>query len=1176
MSKQGFRQIFKWDDPNLKELNDMLRWLYSKVTGRVEMRDLSTETKTTIDSKADGAVVGEIKDTADQAKKDADAAAGAVFEMQGDVEQAKQDSLQAKLDSSEAQQKVTELNTELIQTKDQIALKADKTTVDTLTGKVTENSAQLKVTAEAVESTVRQVETLNDTVSEHSTQITQTAEKIESKAEKSVVDALGNTVSEHSTQITQTAEKIESKADQTVVDELSGTVSKHSSQISQTPGMISAAVSSVQLGGRNRIPHTKPMDLSKFGFDSSGAAAMGGYEAYEGGLYVINRQSNLRVWLTELVGKLSVSPGQSITVSFKYAMLSGNSPLQIQANWYRNANDTAPGYADSDPNEAAESYRFPQTMQMVDGGWGWVQATFIVPDGYYLATFAFRSGQDFRLYDCEYIVKEFKIENGNKATDWSPAPEDTDAAIDKLSAELIIQAGDITANATKIETVNAAAVNAQSSANTAQNAANAAQNAANAAQGTANGAVTRVTTAETRISAVEGAVTTKVSKDEFNALGGRVSSAEGALTVQSNAISAEVTRATAAEEALSGRIDVHEDAINLAVGRTVGGTNLIRFGTLHFAAVINSAEYNNYGRWADTDETWYNCSRKTIVLNAFSGDYNIAAFHSIPLKQGVEYTVSFNLWHENGGSGITMMPNLWNAGRGVDWGFMGTINVVASTPTRYEHTFVCPATDTYYLRFISFGGNNAPIYLTDVKLEEGNTATAWSAHPREFMTGSNVSITEEEVRIVSPKTFIGIPDASGDRMVAQFDENGATLDRLTANNVTYRYDGPSTIWINPNASSDDLAGGAVYRSLSDLFGKLNGKMLDMELVVHMQGNDYGAIAMTRVFGGSVTIHGNGIALTGSLSIVDCGLRVYVYNMNIINGGTNPAAWVYGKGSWVRWQGCTFNGANVNFALMFGQGGGGSVWDCGLYNAPTLLYVGHASDISVDGARGGNCTHFAATDGCTAKFSGTRPDGVLAMYSTSLVAPADPNSLPIDYGTAQPSVPAIQTAAYNFLYSDSYCTGWSYFSDDDVRQGYNGNRIYGVIWFDTAAMRSALSGKTINQASLRLHAQKGIGRGVAVGVQLYGTNMDYSGRTGQPAQTASYGTIGTAEPGVVTEITIPTQVITDLINGTTQALMLLSDDTTLYKDRGYSQNYARFDGSSSGDGNTRPRLTVVYQ
>ncbi len=972
---------------------------------------------------------------------------------------------------------------------------------------------------------------------------------IDSKAEESVVDELGNVVSEHSTQIVQTAEKIEQTA--TAVDTLEGRVEKNESAISQTPTQIQLAVESVQIGGRNLLKGTKPMDFSRFGFDSSGASAMGTYEAYEGGLHVINQQSNLRVWLN---GQIPVSAGQSITVSFKYSMWSGTSPLQIQVNWYKSADDTAPGYADSQDH-------FPQTMKMVDGGWGWVQATFVVPDYGAYAAFAFRSGRDFELYDCEYIVREFKAESGTKATDWSPAPEDTDAAIESLSAELTVQAGQITASAEKIETVNQAAANAQ--------------NAANAAQSTANGAVTRVTTAEGRISAVEGSISSMVTEAEFNELGEKVSANSSAITQTANEIRSEVAGSVSG---LQTQIEQTDEQVLILAGRTVGGTNLVKLSTVTCSSVVGSTVNTSFGVISDVDETWYYRSRKMIAIPALSGGYSITEFYGIPLKQGVQYTVSFNMWGGTGISGAVMTVNVWNEGRGTDFN-MTQIGVVPNTPTRYQHTFTCPASDNAYrLRFLCFSGNNKTIYLSDVKLEEGNTATAWSPNPEDpagsVDAGGVVRVDQTGVHMSGGT--IEMETSDGDEYI-YIKNSGITASSLSAPNVARRYDGPAVIWINPEATSDQIAGGSVYRSLKDLFARLNGRMLDLsELTVHMQGNDYGVMELARVVGGVIRIYGNGVTLTGGLAITDCAARVYIENMNLAASGVNQAAWAFGKGVWVQWKDCTFNGGGAGYCLFFADGANGMVWSCGLYNAANLMYVGHTCDVSALGLKGGGGTNFLASDGCTIKLTGTRPDGAWAQHNSALIAPADPSALAIDYGTAQPGTPTIQTAEFVYLYSDSYRGGWQWFSDEDVRQGYiSSGTIYGVIWFDAAAIRSALNGRTINRVSLRLHMHKGVGRGAAVSVQLYGSDVSYD-RTAAPGLVTSYGTIGTTEPDAISEITIPTQVIADILSGTIQALVLKSDDAELYKDRDYSRNYARFSGSTTATAENQPRLTVVYQ
>jgi hypothetical protein len=177
---------------------------------------------------------------------------------------------------------------------------------------------------------------------------------------------------------------------------------------------------------------------------------------------------------------------------------------------------------------------------------------------------------------------------------------------------------------------------------------------------------------------------------------------------------------------------------------------------------------------------------------------------------------------------------------------------------------------------------------------------------------------------------------------------------------------------------------------------------------------------------------------------------------------------------------------------------------------------------------------------------------------------------------EPAAPQVETLTFALAHSDSYAGGgWSYFDDDDVRQGWvNGNRIRGCMWFDNTALRAALDGRTVEQASLRLYAQKNVGRGVAVSVELCGTSMEYAGHSGAPELTREYGVIGSVEPGVVTTITIPVQAAADLAAGMINAFVLYSADDASYKDRAYSRNYARFDGQTSGTEDSVPMLTVT--
>ena len=702
---------------------------------------------------------------------------------------------------------------------------------------------------------------------------------------------------------------------------------------------------------------------------------------------------------------------------------------------------------------------------------------------------------------------------------------------------------------------------AQNAANTAQTAADAAQSTANAAQAQANtnktglsGVTTRVTTAEANISALDGKISTKVEKSEFDELG--------------NIVSQQGTK-----------IEQTDEQVLILAGQRIGGTNLIRIGTDEQISLTVGTLRREGG-------TYYQSSGLLAQMQPHSGNYNILMF-----KEGVKvrpgsYMLSFWCWTYGIDVQPTVRCNLLNMDATRDHYFKD-IQPTANTPVRYEIPVEVTYTDTMRLRFVVptkwTAGN---LFFSDVKLEEGDKATAWSPCPDDPAGSVNAGgvVRVDSTGVHLSGGVVEMETSDGDEFI-HITNSGISASSLEAANVAKRYAGKTAIIVKPDATSAQIAGGGYFRSLPEACAALSGRYLDKAVTITVSGTTYGDAYLRGVTGfGSVTVTGGGNILYGSLSLLDNTAEIWVNGLKIVRSGSAHAfaGRQYGTG-WARWYQCVLYGNGGDQGFLTDRGARAMIWSCELYNAAKLLQVSHNANVSCIGLKGGGGTNFLHGDGGLVTWSGTRPDGVLSIANPCLREPYDLAALPVDYGTAQPSVPVVQTAAYSYLYSDSHVGGWGYFDNDDIYQGFvrtsdagDTAAAYGVIWFDQAAIRAALNGKTINQASLRLHMHTGVGRGSAVSVQLYGTNTAYAGRSGAPALTASYGDIGSTNPGETAEITIPAQAVRDLVGGTICALVLKSSDTELYKDRDYSRNYARFSGSTTATAENCPRLTVVYQ
>ena len=251
-----------------------------------------------------------------------------------------------------------------------------------------------------------------ETVTSLTTRIEQTESEIALKASSETVNALGERVSTAETSITQNATAISSKASQSDVNALGERVTTAESEIRQTPDRISAAVSGMRIGGTNLLHGISVwgiIDGEGFGYDSSGASAMGTYVAQnDGSLLVTNSGSNVRA----AHSGIAVQPGEVYTVSAEYKDISGECPHQFQMV-----------FQDSSGEFVGNAVSEGDKTTLADG---WVKSvfTFTIPDGTAKLSPCFRSGTDYTLYTHQYYIRHPKLERGNKATDWSPNPNE--------------------------------------------------------------------------------------------------------------------------------------------------------------------------------------------------------------------------------------------------------------------------------------------------------------------------------------------------------------------------------------------------------------------------------------------------------------------------------------------------------------------------------------------------------------------------------------------------------------------------------------------------------------------------------------------------------------------------------------------------------------------------------
>lgn len=613
-------------------------------------------------------------------------------------------------------------------------------------------------------------------------------------------------------------------------------------------------------------------------------------------------------------------------------------------------------------------------------------------------------------------------------------------------------------------------------------------------------------------------------------------------------------------EALEGQLNVWaNEKVNLAVGAlAIGGTNLVTLGDL---AIVNAT-----GRAAEyIGKDWYRESEHQTTISPYSGVCWLQC-PGVLITAGRKYTLSFYAWIQPGAAAgdVKFRPNLWGGTSDTDKYLTDFIPFVLATPTKYTVTFDTTGwtTGTYALRFVMLTGQTHEVYFTDIKLEEGTKATAWSPSPNEVRIGSNILLDLYHTMLKTPYFEVDVSGENGD---FKADETGlsakvGTFEVLNAPDVARYYTGPASI---------TLSAGADVKIMSDA---LSNRILTGDVTIGITGEVSGALELRGIGGyGRITINGGGNTLNGYINLYCNSVPIEINSVKV-SRSTQRQCINVNNCTEVKTYACVFN---ANASSGNAQGfrstySGLFIQNCEFYNIPdSAMAFSYGTDALVLGCKGA-ATYCFWYDGATLRVAGSRPSGICAGGNPSFLVPSDPSTIAVDTGSAAPVETPVTTASYTATTTGTYYPSGHWINDNTIRQGHegtgsNGRKDYGCMWFAA----SALAGKTIKSATLTIKRIAGKGRSSSVTMKLWTTTL--TGKSGKPTDSlVSLGEIGKIANGETATFNVPTSAISVIAAG--GGLVLYTEETTNKTGKTYSENYAHFEGT---DGSA-PVLTVTYQ
>ena len=461
------------------------------------------------------------------------------------------------------------------------------------------------------------------------------------------IDKKANIVDVYKKSETYTKSETDSKIN-VAKDEITLGVSNTYETKSNVTTKVNDAISGIKIGGRNYAINTK-------------------IESVQAGNNTINQTNTLySFYLNELLGR-------EITVSFDWEV-TGTTTSGL---FYVQLNAT-PWTAFSDTISVSSSNKKGKTSK-----------TFIMPTSSATSTLMCRKDN----FVGTLTISNFKIEIGNKATDWSPAPEDVQASID-LKAE-------------KTDVYSKSEVYTKTQTDSA----------INVAKDSINLGVSQ--TYETKTN-----VTSKVNTAKTEAINTSKSYAD---TKKSEAISTASTDATnkvnSAKTELKTKID----------GIQVGGRNLF---------LKSNIDQHGLGNWIGNGggvgkvEGTFIDGTKTIKVTGSSGiQYN----SFIKLKRNTTYVYSMMM--KSSGSMIVNSSNplhMWlntseTGGQHLEKVISTSGKIEANKWTKVWVVFETPNTqDVYYMKPFVYGIDTNTVYISKVQIEEGTKPTDWTPAPEDI------------------------------------------------------------------------------------------------------------------------------------------------------------------------------------------------------------------------------------------------------------------------------------------------------------------------------------------------------------------------------------------------------------------------------------------------------------
>ncbi|MFR9024831.1 MAG: phage tail spike protein [Clostridium perfringens] len=340
-------------------------------------------------------------------------------------------------------------------------------------------------------------------------------------------------------------------------------------------------------------------------------------------------------------------------------------------------------------------------------------------------------------------IRDFKIEEGTKATDWTAAPEDTNQLIVDSIKVIDTKISDVSSSVTQlrdsittqINSINSKTQSIETTLNgkASKQEVTEVNNRVATIKASLDSITQRVSSTESKTQTLESNINGKASKQEIVSINNKVASIETSLSGITNRVSSTESKTSSLEVSINStnsELNILKNSISTKLEKI---DSHIKYGSTNL--LINTEFLNNFYNWNKNQYVGLDKYQEKDYVGVMIQNNRIGTegtlWQRATLKTEVTYTLSFEEYTDDISRWWVGIYYKLNGATKYITLFDSSVNKHSWQKRVFQFKLPSGATETD-VSFYNYGGSVGRVWVCNLQLEEGEFATPYKSNPLDF------------------------------------------------------------------------------------------------------------------------------------------------------------------------------------------------------------------------------------------------------------------------------------------------------------------------------------------------------------------------------------------------------------------------------------------------------------